>query len=68
MTSGRKLTDAEQMAVLRWHEAGRNWEEIGKLLDIDYRTVKCVVCQAARWWYREHRRTSVDEAIDQAEE
>lgn len=64
MTSGRKLTIAQRMSILRWHEAGRDWEEIGKLVDLDYRTVKGVVCDAARMWYREHKPRRMDDLQD----
>lgn len=64
MTSGRKLTIAVRMSILRWHEVGKRWSEIAKLVDLDYRTVQSVVCEAARDWYREHKPRRVDDLQD----
>lgn len=64
MPSGRKLTDAERMAVLRFHEAGKKWSEIARLVDLDYRTVQSVVCEAARDWYREHKPRRIYDLMD----
>ena len=64
MPTGRKLTFAERMAVLRFHEAGKTWSEIARLVNLDYRTVQGVVCEAARDWYREHKPRRVDDLVD----
>jgi len=64
MTSGRKLTIQQRMSILRWHEAGKTWAEIAKLVTLDYRTVQAVVCDAARDWYREHKPRRLDDLQD----
>ena len=64
MPQGRKLTFAERMAVLRFHESGKTWSEIARLVNLDYRTVQGVVCEAARDWYREHKPRRVDDLVD----
>ena len=63
MTSGRKLTEEERWTILRLHDQGATWAEIGYELGLDYRTVKDVVCVAARSYYQMIR-SHLDELSD----
>jgi len=64
MTSGRKLTDADRMHILRHHAEGMQWGTIARELDVDYRTVKAVVCDAARRFYEMIKPNRLDELSD----
>jgi len=52
------------MSILRWHDSGKRWNEIARLVDLDYRTVQAVVCEAARAWYQEHKPRRIDDLQD----
>jgi DNA-binding NarL/FixJ family response regulator len=64
MTSGRKLTEEERWSILRLHDQGATWAEIGYELALDYRTVKDVVCDAARSYYRMTKPNILNELSD----
>lgn len=66
MTSGRKLTEPERWVVLRLHNDGHSWQTIADKLGLDYRTVKDVVCDAARSYYRITKPSFLDELSDPA--
>ena len=61
MPSGRKLTDADRIGILRRHHDGMRWAEIAREVGLDYRTVKAVVVAAARRYYDMIRPNCLDE-------
>ena len=64
MTSGRKLIEEERWKILRLHNEKHPWQTIADELDLDYRTVKDVVCDAARSYYRMTGPNILDELSD----